>query len=152
MANSQLHRRNRRAEASFFDPKEYYTLNNFRYAGFNLMADSDKVPGILQTAGTSDSENWQFFFQDGQYYIRNYHWGAGMQLGLTPSSKAKPQMYARSGDLGQQWSLRKTGNSFVMVNQLAGPSSNFSTPGNGDPPGMYSGVGGETWNITINER
>jgi hypothetical protein len=152
MANSQLHHHRWRVAEGFFDLKNFYLMLNLRLPSNHFRVDSENIAGVIGPP-TSDAENWQFFFQDGFYYIRNYHWGPTLQLGLTTSSKIKPQLYARSADPGQQWVIRQLDTTkFLMVNQLLGPSANFSVPSNEIAPGMYGNIGGEVWNITINER
>jgi len=150
--NQQYHLHPLNMASSFFNPKEYYYITTTKYSGYNLVSESDKTPAFLGEFNKTSSENWQLFFQNGIFFIRNYRWGANLQLGLTPDNKGSPQLYTRSGDLGQQWTLRQVGANFVMMNGLLGASANFSFPDGVGRPGMYSNTGGELWNITINER
>jgi hypothetical protein len=50
--------------------------------------------------GSYSSENWQLFFQDGVYFIRNYDWGADWQLGVNSTDRSVPQMLEAAGLLG----------------------------------------------------
>lgn len=150
-----------RQDNVYFDPLNFYTMFNSRYSTIDFRTDSDKEPGKLSSYNTTDAENWQFFFQDGFYYIRNFRWGPSMQLGLTTSNKEVPQMYPRVSDSGQQWRIREVEPRsesmrfkwFVMTNEMLGDAANFSVPANEFTPGMHNDIGaGELWNITINLR
>ena len=91
-----------------FSPKTFYKFINPNLPNASLSAGifQDSQGAINLTAsGSLSSENWQLFYQAGRYFIRNYDYGAGYQLGLTDSSRSTPKLYPRSGKVEQQWSI-----------------------------------------------
>ena len=86
----------------------YYGLSSDRYGPSFLLGDgiNPKAPGTLSLTQTSlSSDNWQIFYQDPIYLIRNYDYGARYQLGITEESPTLPELLLASGDLTQQWNL-----------------------------------------------
>ncbi|CAO2653809.1 Nn.00g032200.m01.CDS01 [Neocucurbitaria sp. VM-36] len=107
-----------------FDPKSYYRFSNTVYTGVTISTGyKNSSPLITFTpSGSRSSENWQLYRQNDRYLIRNYDYGAELQLGLTKASDAVPKLLPRSGELGQQWVLVQTeeDGSWRMTNALLG--------------------------------
>ncbi|KAF1850818.1 uncharacterized protein K460DRAFT_391228 [Cucurbitaria berberidis CBS 394.84] len=106
-----------------FDPKSYYRFSNAAYAGVTISTgykhSSSSI--IFTPSGSRSSENWQIFRQGERYFIRNYDYGAELQLGLTKASDAVPRLLPRSGELGQQWNLdQNEDGSWRVTNALLG--------------------------------
>lgn len=141
-----------------FDPKLYYRFSNVKYKGVTISTGYKQSSSYtsLTAAGSRSSENWQIYRQAGRYIIRNYDYGAELQLGLTTTSPATPQLLPRSGALGQQWLLDQyeDGN-WRVTNALY---RNASVLGVSDAissweiaPAMNpSADGSEKWIITVN--
>jgi hypothetical protein len=98
-----------------FDPKAYYRFSNaaYPYTGISTGFKYENTPPHLGLTpyGSRSSENWQIYRQRDNsgrsvYLIRNYDYGAALQLGLTEEVRAVPRLLPRSGDLGQQWRLQ----------------------------------------------
>lgn len=148
---SDIHIRHaRRADESFFDPRNYYLMMNTNFPGQNLgIGGAETDTTRLFDYNTTETENWQFFYQEDHWYIRNYHTGADSQLGITPGDRLEPKMRTKGGDLGQQWTVFHVGTEFVLMNALYGQTANLSLRSN-SPAGLYSDIGGDRWNITMN--
>jgi hypothetical protein len=160
MSNAHSHQL-RRQEASSFDPRMYYTLNNLVLPLFTLSAGyadpssesaSDfSLRKINVTAyGTYSSENWQLFPQSGRYFIRNYDAGSVYQLGIEGRDSTGPQLLPRSGSISQQWTLTEVNGGWEMRNELLGSGSVLAMPRGWSIPVMNSGTDGAVWNITSN--
>jgi hypothetical protein len=145
----------RRDDSPAFDSTSYYTLNNLNLPSYTLSAgvflDTNGATNIT-AYGTVSSENWQFFYQSGRYFIRNYDYGSKWQLGLTEDSRSTPKLYPRSGSLGQQWTLNKVNGGWEMTNGLWGEGTMYALPKNWPLPAMRSEADGTVWNITSNPR
>jgi hypothetical protein len=145
----------RRQDTSSFDPKMFYTLNNLVLPRYTLSASTGGDPNALINVtqyGSLSSENWQLFYQQGRYFIRNYDYGAGWQLGLSQNDPNAPKMYARSGSISQQWTLSQVDGGWTMQNGLAGSGSVLGMPSGWSIPAMRTGeTDGSVWNITSNE-
>lgn len=145
----------RRDEAPAFDPKLFYTFSNPTAPQKSLsagMARDSKGATKMTDFGSLSSENWQIFFQSGRYFIRNYDYGASMQLGLTDDNKNVPKLYPRSGSLSQQWTVSQVNGGWQLVNGLLGPGRELTLPSGWDAPGMINDDSGMVWNITGNPR
>lgn len=142
--------------ASAFDPNHFYLIRpyldtqhtvssgQFRQADGNIS---------VYTAAYSSSENWQFYYQAGVYFIRNYDY-ADYQLGLTADERSVPRLYPRSGALEQQWTLSRTGADGRAWRFQNGMLGNGSWLGGSDGPGrpaMSPSATGADWDIVINE-
>jgi hypothetical protein len=154
MSNTQP-REVRRQDASSFDPKMFYTLNNLVLPGYTLNAGwtGGNPQALINVTKYRDysSENWQLFYQSGRYFIRNYDYGAGWQLGLTDGDKNAPKMYARSGSVAQQWTLKQVDGGWEMGNELLGSDSVLGMPRGWSLPAMRTiEKDGAVWNITSN--
>ncbi|KAL6705845.1 hypothetical protein ACN47E_006305 [Coniothyrium glycines] len=138
---------------SLFDSKTWYVFNSTNLPGTTLSAGifQDSNGAINMTEyGSLSSENWQLFYQQGVYFIRNYDYGAKYQLGITTNSMSVPKLYARSGALGQQWNIVQTEGGYRLVNGLWGNGSWLSLPSGWLMPAMASEKGGEAWIIRRN--
>lgn len=138
-----------------FDQRYYYRLCNAIHAGVSISTGykHSSYNTVFTPFGSRSSENWQFFQQEGRYFIRNYDYGAELQLGLT-SGSSTPQLLPKSGELGQQWMLTDNGDgSWCLINGLGWNSTLLavSLTAAGVAPRMLSTQdGSERWNITIN--
>lgn len=141
-----------------FDPKSYYRFANAQYKGVTISTGykhSSSVIGFTPS-GSRSSENWQIYQQAGRYFIRNYDYGAELQLGLATTHPAVPQLLPRSGDLGQQWFLdqyedgtwRVTNGLWRNAPVLA--VSDGISNSNIAPAMNPSADGSEKWIITVN--
>ena len=143
--------------SSLFDSSAYYILSSDLYGsnahlndGYNPDAPSSLVLGTVSYS----SENWQVFFQDDVYFLRNYDYGVVYHLGLSDSSATQPQLLKASGDLSQQWNItiwpdgtRKLTNMAVGEFQFLGVSNNSA----GEIiPVMNTAEEGSHWTFDIN--
>jgi hypothetical protein len=154
MVNTHL-QQVRRQDTSSFDSKMFYTLNNLALPGYTLNAGwTDGNPQALVNVTKYrdySSENWQLFYQSGRYFIRNYDYGAGWQLGLADGDKNAPKMYARSGSVAQQWTVKQVDGGWEIGNELLGSNSVLGMPKGWSLPAMRTGEkDGAVWNITSN--
>ncbi|PGH21336.1 hypothetical protein AJ80_03387 [Polytolypa hystricis UAMH7299] len=62
-------------------------------------------PIALNDYDIAATENWQFFFQDGVYFIRNFEYERDWQLGVTEDDKDLPRMLSSGSGLGMQWNI-----------------------------------------------
>lgn len=116
------------------------------------MAGTIDTSGFVEmsAAGNFSSENWQFFYQSGHYFIRNYDYNASWQLGLTENIAQIPRLYPRSGGLGQQWTVTKVTGSWELSVALSSDAV-YGVLGGRTTPMMGRGPG-TLWTITINPR
>ena len=141
-----------RAVEGDFDPSSFYTFHNPSSPNNTLSSgiNQDSLGAIDMTLyGSLSSENWQIYYQQGRYFIRNYDWG-DFQLGLTERARSVPTLMKRSGSLGQQWTLARTDGGWTLANGLLGNGSWLSVVG-GNGPAMQPAETGATWEILINE-
>lgn len=105
----------------------------------------------MTALGSLSSENWQLYYQQGRYFIRNYDYKADYQLGFDARSGSVPVMLRTSGDLGQQWTLTRVGDTtFTLTNGLFGNGTLLALVGGNTIPGMQPSSTGSQWDITIN--
>jgi hypothetical protein len=141
-----------------FDPRAYYTIHNYDMIANKSLSsghnkDANGSVNMTQEGTFSSSENWQFYFQQGRYFIRNYDYGSGWQLGLDQSSQSIPQLMRTSGALGQQWTLLKQdGGGWRLTNGLLGNDSALSLSLTNTVPAFNpnSGDKGSRWEILNN--
>lgn len=95
-----------------FDPTAYYRLSNDVTGSSRTLSLGlhDLPPPMLQMSptGAYSSENWQFFYDSGIYFIRNYDYGADYQLGVA-NDRSVPELLSSSGELNMQWNLTHWG-------------------------------------------
>ncbi|KAF2254671.1 hypothetical protein BU26DRAFT_143311 [Trematosphaeria pertusa] len=148
-------KRLRRAVEGDFDSESFYTFHNTAMANLSLSSGiyQDTAGAINMTLeGSLSSENWQIYYQQGRYFIRNYDYG-DYQLALTESSRSVPKLMKRSGELGHQWTLtRKDGDGWQLSNGLLGNGSLLclNQAYTGTVPGMQPSEAGANWEILIN--
>jgi hypothetical protein len=139
---------------SEFDPRAFYRFANDAYRDNTLSCGiyQDSNGAInMTTFGSLSSENWQIYYQQGRYFIRNYDYGADWQLGLSGISRSVPRLMRRSGSLGQQWTLtRRDDGTWALSNGLLGNGSWLSLVAGNTVPGMQPSSTGASWDITIN--
>ena len=141
--------------APLFDSNGYYYLSSDRYGPSYLLGDGFKsnAPGMLSLSQTIlSSSNWQIFYQDPIYLIRNYDFGARYQLGIAEESPTLPALLLASGDLTQQWNLTlwddgtfRLANLWLGSTQILGIGANDDTP----IPAMTAAQNGTHWSFTI---
>ena len=88
------------------DSNAYYKITSDLYGPSYYLNDGSNLnaPGTLSLSQTSlSSDNWEIFYQDPIYLIRNYDYGARYQLGIEETSPTLPALLLASGDLTQQW-------------------------------------------------
>ncbi|KAK0514389.1 hypothetical protein JMJ35_003006 [Cladonia borealis] len=88
----------------------YYYVSSDYYGPSVRLGEGDPnypdAPGILSlTQEGISSKNWQIFYQDSIYLIRNYNYGAKYQLGIAEDSPTPPALLPASGNLTQQWNM-----------------------------------------------
>lgn len=151
-----------------FSPSSYYRFSNanFPNTGISTGYKHENTPPHLGLTpyGSRSSENWQIYRQrtsSGRYiyFLRNYDYGAALQLGVTPEHRAVPRLLPRSGELGQQWSMDLGADGkWVLTNGLLGNASFLGVSGGGDrgeytrdvPSMNPSPDGSEHWTVLIN--
>lgn len=148
-------RRVRRKIDGDFDEKVFYRFYNSVRPNTTISAGQNQDSGgaiNMTVAETySSSENWQIYYQQGRYFIRNYDYG-DYQLGVTESSRSVPRLLKRSGALGQQWSLMRddAGGGWKMSNGLLGNGTWLSISGINTVPAMQPSGNGAVWDIQTN--
>ena len=140
------------------DPTAYYYISSDLYGLDVLLNDgyNPKSPKTLYLNNViHSSSNWQVFYQDSVYFLRNYDYGAQYQLGINQSNSAtEPQLLLTSGDLSQQWNMtlwpdgtRKLTNMAIGEFQYLGVSN---TTGGTIIPAMNTAEQGSHWTFNIN--
>ena len=143
-----------------FDQRQYHRFSNAIHTGVTLSTGfKHQSPQLVFTpSGSRSSENWQLFPQNGRYFIRNYDYGADVQLGLVDATSTVPQLLPRSGDLGQQWMLIDDNGNWRLINGLTW-NADMLAVSNGHPPAASGGVypemkatrdGSEAWSVSVN--
>lgn len=144
----------RRADTALFDNSNYFTFHNTLDDANTLSSgqlQNTKGNVSMTEFGKRSSENWQLYYQQGRYFIRNYDYLGTWQLGLTEDSKVVPKMLPRDGSLGQQWTLAKQDDgNFRFTNGLLGNDSALGlVTGNTVPAMQVAGTGTE-WTVLPN--
>ena len=92
----------------------YYLVSSDRYGSGVFLAaipsaggeDDGSSPGTLSlTKYSFSSQNWQIFYQEPVYFIRNFDYKAEYQLGIPQDSPTQPALLPSSGSLMQQWNI-----------------------------------------------
>ena len=141
--------------SSLIEDNAYYGLSSDRYGASYLLGDgiNPNAPGTLFLSQTSfSSNNWQIFYQDPIYLIRNYDYGARYQLGIAEESPSLPALLPVSGDLTQQWNLMLWDDgTFRIVNMWLGNTLLLGIGGkNNIPiPMMTAAQNGTHWSFSI---
>jgi len=137
-----------------FAPNMYYIFNNDILHGNSLTAGSykDSDGNVSMRPEPLSSQNWQLYFQQERYFIRNYDYGGDYQLGLTEDSVI-PRLIKRSGVLAQQWILeRQADGTYKIRNGFLGNNTvlAFTVAPNNVQPAMQSAQTGSTWSLVAN--
>jgi hypothetical protein len=111
------------SDESAFDSNYYYgilnLLNTSRFLTLGYTGGSAGPP--FETGDSFSSNNWQIFYQESIYFIRNYDHGADVQLAVPNAESLEPQMLNRSGDFGHQWNITARPDGTIrLVNILVG--------------------------------
>ena len=138
------------------DSNAYYCISSDRYGPSYLLGDgiNPNAPGTLSLNQTSfSSNNWQIFYQDPIYLIRNYDYWARYQLGIAEESPTWPALQLASEDLTQQWNLTLWDDgTFRLANMWLGSTQILGIDGiTGTPlPVMTTAQNGSHWSFSIN--
>lgn len=136
----------------------YYYVSSDLYGssvvlGDGLGADSPSTLFLRSGIGIFSSDNWQIFYQDPIFLIRNYDYGAGYQLGIAEDSPTLPALLPTSGELTQQWSMTlwddgtyRLANMWLGSVQMLG----VSAEDNETIPVMNAAQNGSHWSFAIN--
>lgn len=107
---------------SLFDSQSYYRFSNTQLSDATISSGiSFSTNGAIDMTqlGSLSSENWQLWYQDGRYFIRNHDYGAQYQLGVNEGSPYVPLLLVASADLSQQWEVTSlSGGSYTLTNLL----------------------------------
>lgn len=149
MVGPLIHRR----AANDFAPSMYYTFHNAVDPNNTLSSGQNQNTkgGISMTNfGDRSSENWQLYYQQGRYFIRNYDYLGSMQLGLDEGSLV-PKLMKRSGALAQQWTMtRQDDGTFRFTNGMLGNDSALALVKGNTMPAMQPSGQGTAWEILAN--
>lgn len=141
--------------SSLIESNAYYGLSSNLYGPSFLLGDgiNPNAPGTLSlTQSSFSSNNWQFFYQDPVYLIRNYDYGARYQLGIAEESPTLPALLLASGDLTQQWNLTLWDDgTFRLANMWLGSTQILGAGGKDDIPipVMTAAQNGSHWYFEI---
>ncbi|KAK5378955.1 hypothetical protein LTR20_010353 [Exophiala xenobiotica] len=140
-----------------FDSTAYYRLSCDRYGQETRLSDGsdpDQPDPLFLGTTSYSSENWQIYFQDEVYFIRNFDYGANYQLAVSSTTDTQPQLLPATGDLAQQWNItvwpdgtRKLVNLAVGEFQILGVSN---TSEEVIIPVMNTAEEGSHWTFDIN--
>lgn len=148
--------------SSLFPWHGYYRVISDRHGpGSDLQASpddgTDGAPIAIFFDKTSNStENWQIFYQEPIYLIRNYNYGARYQLGITEESQVQPALLPTSGNLTQQWNITQWGDggkTYRLTNMWLGSEQMLSVVDghDGTPiPVMTTAQSGSHWTFVPN--
>lgn len=134
----------------------YYRFFNALSVGNTITTGINKdKDGILEMTVNetySSSENWLLYQQSGRYFIRNYDYKEGDQLGVESTSRTDPRLLKRSGGLAQQWTLAKAedGKGWRLTNGLLGNDTYLGLQGK-KPIMTKDTKSGTVWTIEMNE-
>lgn len=140
---------------SFFQENVWYRLININYMDNCTLSSGvgQNTNGTLEIndLGTySSSENWQFYFQDGRYFLRNYDYRNEWQLGFN-GSRPTPQLMPIAEDAAQQWLLEKREDeTFIIKNEGMGENMIFGLAIQNPIPQMTTNSDLAAWLIDPN--
>jgi hypothetical protein len=144
----------RRDDTPIFDNGNYFTIHSTIDSVNTLSSgqlQNTKGNISMTEDGKRSSENWQLYYQQGRYFIRNYDYLGTWQLGLTEDSKVVPRLLPRDGSLGQQWTLEKQDDgNFRFLNGLLGNDSALGLVTGNTIPAMQVAGKGTAWTILPN--
>lgn len=86
----------------------YYGVSSDLYGPSFGLSDGPKTDPpqpLFLTKSSLRSLNWQIFYQDTIYLIRNFDYGTEYQLGVPEDSPTVPALLPASGNLTQQWNI-----------------------------------------------
>ena len=142
---------------SLFQSGIWYRLfNNARPANITLSSgisqDTNGALAMTPMNGFSSSENWQFFYQDDRYFIRNYDYRNVFQLGLASATSSKPSILDLKSDLLQQWLVeREDDGTYIIRSQRPGNVQALGLAINDNTPQMTSNLDQAKWVIDPNQ-
>ncbi|KAF2022054.1 hypothetical protein BU24DRAFT_36572 [Aaosphaeria arxii CBS 175.79] len=134
-----------------FDDNYYYTIHAKVYPKRFLTSGINRPGDINVTEEGLSSGNWQFYFQGGRFFIRNYDYLSPWQLGIDINDRSVPRMMRSSGSLGQQWTLTRQGDDgWLWTNGLLGNESYLALSELNTVPGMQTSKENALWDIQVN--
>ena len=134
----------------------YYGVSSDHYGPNFSLSDGIHDDALSLTNSRFSSNNWQFFYQDPVYLIRNYDYGAKLQLGIAEDSPTLPALLIASGNLTQQWNMTLWGDgTYRLANMWLGSVQILGvgpkTNGNNEIiPVMTAAQYGSHWSFAIN--
>ena len=132
----------------------YYVSSNYYLPTFLNDGFESDAPGPLSLSQTIyTTSNWQFFYQDPIYLIRNYAYGATYQLGIAEGSPTLPALLPATGDLTQQWNMTLWDDgTFRLANMWLGNAQILGIGGQDNIPVlvMTAAQNGSHWSSSIN--
>lgn len=136
------------------DSNAYYGITSDLYGPGYYLNDgiNPNAPGALALSQTSlSSNNWEIFYQEPIYLIRNYDYGSRYQLGIEEESPTLPALLLASGDLTQQWNLTLWDDgTFKVANMWLGSTQIMGVGGKNVPiPVMTTAQNGSHWSFSI---
>jgi len=134
---------------SLFDSQAYYTFSNTQLSDSTISCGEnfDTKGAIKMTQqGSLSSENWQLWYQEGRYFVRNHDYGANWQLGVSQSSLYVPLLLPASGDLTQQWEVTSLPGGALVLTSLAFAKSNNLSDTSGQ---LILAIAPQTTNIVM---
>ena len=142
--------------APLIESDAYYCVSSDHYGPSFTLGDgtNPNAPNTLSlTESNVSSNNWQIFYQDPVYLIRNYDYGAKYQLGIAEDSPSSPALLLASGDLTQQWNMTLWDDgTFRLANMWLGNAQILGIGGqdNIPVPVMTAAQNGSHWSFSIN--
>lgn len=140
---------------SYFQENVWYRLININYMDNCTLSSGvgGNTNGTLEIndLGTySSSENWQFYFQDGRYFLRNWDYRNEWQLGFN-GTRPTPQLMPIAEDASQQWLLdKKDDDTFIIKNEGMGDNMIFGLAIQNPTPQMTTNSDLAAWLIDPN--
>ncbi len=131
----------------------YYGVSSDRYGPNVLLDDGDYADTLSLTNSSFASNNWQIFYQDPIYLIRNYLYGAKFQLGIAEDSPTLPALMPASGNLTQQWNMTLWEDGTYRLANMCLGSVQMLGVGRKDneiSPVMTAAQSGSHWSFAIN--
>ena len=132
----------------------YYYLSSDLYGSNLLLSDGQNGGEPLSLTNlTFSTSNWQIFYQDPVYLIRNYDSGAQLQLGIAEDSETLPELMIASGNLTQQWNITQwEDKTYRLTNMWLGSVQmlGVAQKNNGIIPVMTATQNGSHWSFAIN--
>ena len=129
----------------------YYYLTSDRWGPNVYLSNGVHDVDLSLARIIFSSSNWQIFYQDPIYLIRNYDYGANLQLGIAEDSQTVPALMNASGSLTQQWNLTRWDDGTFRLSNMWLGSAQMLGVGNGSNdqviPVMTASQDGSHWSF-----